>query len=131
MQGVAKEEAALSKIRENMDAFKAKIRTRKAQEAAARGVFGKKFHLRLRELKGKSGESSLKVPRVHKLLQEKAREKVIERHFGSKRERFISKDEYKQTVNKLKKDLPWIRSYNKKQQVRRDLDFLKKLGKLK
>jgi len=110
--------------------FKAKLRKRKEKKSSASGggVFGSKSHMRLDILKERATKvADVNIAGHHKLEQAKAREELIARHFGDAHGKWVNKKEYEQKISQLKKDAPWMKSYNARQQAEADARALEQL----
>lgn len=110
--------------------FKAKLRKRREKKSsvAGSGIFGSKGNMRLDILKERAGKAgAVTITDRHKLEQARAREELITRHFGDSQGKWINKKEYEQKISQLKKDAPWMKSYNARQQAEEDAKALEQL----
>ncbi|MBZ9572597.1 hypothetical protein KJA17_00160 [Patescibacteria group bacterium] len=91
-------------------------------------IFGKKGSVTRPELREELRRAPAEIPDSGKKFYRRKREKLEKEIFGKRYGTHISREEFKYRLSKLRKESFKTKSFKKKQDIRRKIRYLKKLG---
>ena len=92
--------------------------------------FGKRGYLTRPEFREKLRKASPFTPGFGGMIKERERIKLEKKLFSKKYGHFVEKKDYSKVLDDLRKEKYSAKTYQKKREIERDINFLKRLGNL-